>query len=101
MSFVAWVYIMTNWSHSVLYVGFTTNLRTRVWEHCMKRNPNSFTARYSVNKLVYFQGFLSVSEAEDAEKYMKGKTRAWKRSLISKHNPYWKDLANPISAGML
>jgi putative endonuclease len=92
VSFVAWVYIMTNQSHSVLYAGFTTDLKTRVWEHSTKRNPASFTARYSVNKLVYYQGFLSVSEAESAEGYIKGKKRDWKRALINKHNPAWKDL---------
>ena len=92
MQFVAWVYIMTNGSQSVLYVGFTTNLRNRMWEHITKQNPKSFTARYSVHRLVYYQGFLSVTEAENAEKFIKGKTRAWKRTLISKHNPKWSDL---------
>jgi putative endonuclease len=66
---VAWVYIMTSQSHSVLYTGFTTNLEVRVWEHSTKQNPDSFTSRYSVNKLVYYQGFLSVTEAEKAERY--------------------------------
>ena len=94
MRFVAWVYIMTNWSRSVLYVGRTTNLPARVWEHRTKRNASSFTARYSVNRLVFFQGFLSVREAETAEAYIKGKTRAWKKELISKQNPTWKELSS-------
>lgn len=93
---VAWVYIMTNSSHSVLYVGFTTDLRTRAWEHRTRQNPCSFTARYSVDKLVYFQGFLSIAEAERAEKYIKGKTRAWKLHLIKQQNPYWKDLTGQL-----
>ena len=92
---------MTNVSQSVLYVGFTTNLPTRVWEHCTKQNPTSFTARYSVNRLVYYQGLLSVIEAEKAEKYIKGKTRAWKRDLIGKHNPEWKALASEVKTGVL
>jgi putative endonuclease len=100
MLFVAWVYVMTNHSHTVLYSGVTTDLATRVWEHRTKQNPSSFTARYSVNKLVYHQGFLSVEEAEKAEKYIKRKTRAWKTALISKHNPKWKDLTDEVRNGM-
>jgi putative endonuclease len=96
MNFIAWVYIMTNWSQSVLYVGFTTNLPPRMWQHRTKRNPKSFTAQFMVNRLVSYQGFLSVTEAKKAEKYMKGKTRAWKRALISKHNPKWKDLNDEV-----
>jgi putative endonuclease len=87
---------MTNQSNSVLYVGFTTDLKTRVWEHSIKQNPTSFTARYNANKLVYYQGFLSVSEAESAEQYIKGKKREWKRALIDKHNPTWQDLRSQI-----
>lgn len=96
MNFIAWVYITTNSSQSVLYVGFTTDLSTRIWEHATKRNPTSFTARYSVTRLVYYQGFLSVEEAEKAEKYIKGKTRAWKIALIIKQNPKWRDLADEV-----
>lgn len=96
MSFVAWVYIMTNWSHSVLYVGFTIDLPTKVWEHVAKQNPTSYTARYWVNRLVYYQGFLSVPEAEKAERYIKGKKRDWKKNLVSKHNPAWKDLGDEV-----
>src|SRR4051812_14202747 len=92
MDFNAWVYIITNRSNSVLYTGYTTDLRTRTWEHRTRQNPGSFTARYSVNKLVYLQGFLSVSEAKNAEKYIKGKQREWKKALITKHNPKWIDL---------
>lgn len=68
-----------------------------MWEHKTKRNPTSFTARYSVNKLVYYQGFLSITEAEEAEKFIKGKTRAWKHALITKRNPTWKDLINEVT----
>jgi putative endonuclease len=96
-SHVAWVYMMTTRSNSVIYTGFTTALDTRVWEHSTKQNPNSFTAKYNVNKLVYYQGFLSVTEAEKAELYIKGKNRAWKRALISKHNPKWQDLRDGIN----
>jgi putative endonuclease len=100
MRFVAWVYIMTNWSRSVLYVGFTTNLRTRAWEHRTKQNPGSFTERYTANRLVYYQGFLSVTEAEQAETYIKGKERDWKKMLITKHSPEWKDLTAEVNEGI-
>jgi putative endonuclease len=94
--FTAWVYIMTNWSKSVLYTGFSTDLPTRAWEHRTKQNPKSFTARYEVNRLVYYQGFLSVDEAEKSERYIKGKKREWKKTLISKHNPEWRDLTDEL-----
>ena len=90
--YVAWVYMMTNQSRTVIYVGFTTDLQSRVWEHSTKQNPASFTARYNVNRLVYYQGFLSITEAESAENYIKRKKRQWKISLINKHNPTWEDL---------
>ena len=100
MLFTAWVYIMTNWSKSVLYTGFTTDLPTRMWEHRTKQNPNSFTARYEVNRLVYYQGFLSVQEAEKAERFIKGKKREWKKGLITKYNAEWKDLTEEVRSLM-
>jgi putative endonuclease len=98
MRFIAWVYLITNRSQSVLYVGFTTDLSSRMWEHRAKLNESAFTARYSVNKLVYYQGFLSVAQAEKAEKFIKGKTRAWKRALVSERNPKWRDLSEEVQA---
>jgi putative endonuclease len=97
---VAWVYLMANQSSSVIYTGFTTDLATRMWEHSTKQNPTSFTALYNVNRLVYYQGFLSVIEAESAEKYIKGKNRKWKRELITKHNPNWKNLIADIKKSL-
>ena len=98
--FIAWVYILTNRTRSVLYTGFTTDLVTRIREHSTKRNPDSFTARYGVNQLVYYQGFLSIAEAEQAEKYIKGKTRAWKKALIDRHNSKWKDLSFEVKSAL-
>jgi putative endonuclease len=89
---VAWVYLMTNKSRTVIYTGFTTDLPARMWEHSTRQIPTSFTARYKVDRLIYFEGFLSVIEAESAEQYIKGKKREWKCALIEKHNPSWKDL---------
>jgi putative endonuclease len=98
MRFTAWVYLMTNWSRSVLYVDFTTDLPKRLWEHRTKQDPGSFTARYSTNRLVFYQGFLSATEAEDAVRFIKGQTRAWKHALISHRNPKWKDLTAEVRA---
>jgi putative endonuclease len=97
--FIAWVYIMTNTSRSVLYTGFTTRIDTRPWEHATRRNEKAFTAKYYVNQLVYVQGFLSIDEARDSELFIKGKTRAWKIALIEKHNPKWKNLYDEVLRG--
>ena len=65
----AWVYILTNNRNTVLYVGVTNNIETRIWEHRTKQNPKCFTARYNINKLVYFEGFNSIVEAIGREKF--------------------------------
>jgi putative endonuclease len=76
-----------------LYVGVTTNLATRLWEHTTKQNPTSFTARYNIGKLIYYEGFISVVDAIAREKFIKGKSRKWREVLIGKMNPEWNDLA--------
>ena len=87
-----WVYILTNENNTTLYVGVTTDLATRLWEHRTKQNASSFSAKYNLFKLVYFQGFSTIVEAIKMEKYIKGKTRQWKIALITNFNPTWKDL---------
>ncbi len=83
---------MTNARHSVLYTGVTSDIVSRVLEHKEKQHPGSFTAKYNVNKLVYFEVFSSIEEAIKQEKFIKGKKRDWKLDLISQQNPDWKDL---------
>lgn len=92
----AFVYILTNIHNTVLYVGVTNALRTRVWEHKRKQNSKSFTAKYNIYKLVYFETFESIIEAITREHYIKGKTRKWKEVLINKTNAEWKDLTDEI-----
>ena len=92
----AWIYILTNVNRTVLYVGVTNNIRTRILEHRSKQDIKSFTARYNVNILVYYEGFDSIVEAIAREKYIKRKTRKWKEGLIGKVNPEWKEL-RPVS----
>ena len=88
----AWVYILTNSRHTVLYVGVTNNLATRLWEHRTKQNPTCFTARYNIHKLIYYEGLDSIVEAIAREKFIKGKSRKWKEALVQKMNPDWNDL---------
>ena len=93
----AWVYIMANKHDTTLYVGVTTDLRTRVWEHKSKSDPQSFTARYNVDKLVHVEGFEQIVKAIKREKFIKGKSRKWKKRLINRLNPKRTDLAEEIA----
>lgn len=90
---IAWVYILTNYTNKVLYVGSTVDIRTRLWEHRTKQNPNSFTARYNVTKLIYYEGYRYIHHARTREYYIKGKTRQWKVDLINTMNNDWNDLS--------
>lgn len=91
-----YVYILTNKTHSVLYTGVTSSLVNRVNEHKSKKYPNSFSARYNVNKLVYFKGFHSIEEAISEEKRIKGGSRKKKIELIEKENIDWIDLYDKL-----
>ena len=92
----AWVYIVTNKNHFVLYTGVTTDLSSRLYEHSTGQSRKSFTFRYNVSKLVYYEGFETVKEAVRREKYIKGKSRAWKEGLINSKNPEWRDLKDDL-----
>lgn len=87
-----YVYIMSNKYNSVLYVGMTNNLSRRVWEHRNHRNPFSFTARYQVHKLVYYEATVNVKSAIEREKQIKSWSRDRKVELIEKYNPTWEAL---------
>ena len=87
-----YVYIMSNYRRTVLYTGVTSSLLKRVPEHINKIHPESFTAKYNVNTLVYFEWHDSIEEAIRKEKLIKGKSRAYKLNLIKKLNPNWNDL---------
>jgi putative endonuclease len=83
---------MTNSMNTTLYVGVTTNIYTRIWEHRTSQYPTSFTARYKLFKLVYYEGFYLVTDAIIREKFIKGKSRGYKIELINVFNPSWNDL---------
>ncbi len=86
------VYIMTTGTNSVLYTGVTRDLKERVAQHKSKKHPGSFTARYNISKVVYYESFDSIGEAIKREKQIKGGSRKKKVELINSMNPEWKDL---------
>jgi putative endonuclease len=86
------VYIMTNRSGSVLYTGVTSDIKGRMIKHKLKKYPHSFTARYNVNKLVYYEAFDSMMDAIKREKQIKAGSRIKKEALINAMNPEWSDL---------
>lgn len=86
------VYIITNKKQGVLYIGETKRLKTRIYQHKTKAHPTTFSARYNLNKLVYYEDFKTKKEALIREKRMKKWNRAWKIELIEKSNPNWEDL---------
>lgn len=87
-----WVYIITNKSNKVLYIGMTKNLKRRIYQHKNKVHPTTFSAKYNLNKLIYFEVFEAKTEASVREKQMKKWNRDWKVELIEKNNPNWVDL---------
>ncbi len=87
----AWVYIMTNRPNGTLYVGVTTNLPRRAWEH-RAGIIEGFTKTYELKRLVYFEEHGAIQGAIQREKNMKHWKRAWKARLILESNPGWADL---------
>ena len=91
-----YVYILTNKNHNVLYTGVTRDLVRRVYEHKNHADPNSFTAKYKVDRLVYFEETSDVKAAIEREKQIKSWSRDRKIDLIFNFNPHWVDLYNRI-----
>jgi putative endonuclease len=89
------VYILANRRIATLYIGVTSDLMGRVWQH--KQNiVEGFTKRYSVHDLVWFELHDSMESAISRESAIKAWKRAWKIELIEKSNPYWRDLYSEI-----
>lgn len=86
------VYIMTNYSETSLYIGVTSNLQKRVWEH-KNKVVEGFTKKYNVDKLVYYELTDSIESAINREKQLKHWHRQWKINLIKEMNPDFKDLS--------
>jgi len=84
------VYILSNRSH-ILYIGVTNDLRVRVIQH-RRQTPGSFTTRYKITRLVYFERYQYINNAIAREKELKHWTRAQKIALIESTNPTWEEL---------
>jgi putative endonuclease len=93
----SYMYILASKRNGTLYVGSTTNLVKRIWEH--KNNIIlGFTAKYRVHQLVYYEVHQELMEAAKREKRLKNWCRQWKLNLIEKFNPTWRDLYDDITA---
>ena len=87
-----YVYILANSTNVTIYTGMTNDLIRRVYEHKHHIDSNSFTAKYDVHKLVYYDVTTDVTAAIEREKQIKGWNRKRKNKLITEFNPLWKDL---------
>ena len=87
-----YVYILTNWNNTVMYVGVTNELVRRVYEH-KNKIYEGFTKKYNLNKLVYFELFFDINEAIKREKEIKKWRREKKNTLVESTNPEWRDLS--------
>ena len=87
-----YVYILANSSNVTIYTGVTNNLIKRVYEHKTKVDAESFTAKYNVHKLVYYEMTNDVRSAIEREKQIKSWNRKRKNLLVEKMNPTWIDL---------
>jgi putative endonuclease len=86
-----YVYIMASRRNGTLYVGVTSNLQQRAYEHRSGLQA-SFTRQYHVHRLVYYEACPDMASAIQREKRIKKWRRAWKLRLIEQHNPQWDDL---------
>ena len=93
---VGFVYMVTNKNNTTIYVGVTSNLPARILEHKTKQYKNSFSAKYNLDKLVYWEAFQDIGNAIGREKQIKGGSRQKKLDLINSINPEWIDLYESI-----
>jgi putative endonuclease len=88
-----YVYILTNKTNKVLYIGVTNNLVRRIFEHKNKL-VEGFTKKYNLSKLVYYEVTNDIYSALEREKQLKNWHRDWKINLINSFNPVWADLSD-------
>jgi putative endonuclease len=93
-----YVYILASKRNGTLYIGITSDLIKRAWQH-KEKFVDGFTKKYNVNKLVYFEQYIDPENAIKREKRLKKYERQWKIKLIEKDNPQWKDLYNTLVSG--
>jgi putative endonuclease len=89
-------YILGSQRNGTLYIGVTSNLVQRIWQH-KTRQSEGFTNQYHVHKLIYYEVFDDMYHAITREKQLKKWNRAWKIRLIESTNPYWRDLWEEIN----
>jgi len=85
-----YVYFLTNFQRTTLYIGFISNLAKRIWEH-KEGKGSKFTSKYKLTILVYAEEFDSIVDAIDREKQLKNWHKEWKWNLIKQHNPKLED----------
>jgi putative endonuclease len=90
------IYILASQRNGTLYIGVTSNLRQRVWQHRNDLVPG-FTRQYGVHQLVFFEVHSTMESAIAREKQLKKWNRVWKLRLIEGANPQWRDLWTEIS----
>jgi putative endonuclease len=91
----SYVYILANKRNGTLYIGVTSDLKKRIWQH-KEKIFKGFSANYNINKLVWYEVHTSIDEAILREKQLKAWQRNWKLRLIESGNPYWDDLYESI-----
>ncbi|MCF6330416.1 MAG: GIY-YIG nuclease family protein [Sulfurimonas sp.] len=91
----SYIYIMANKKNGTLYIGVTSDIVKRVYEHKNKL-VDSFTKKYNLNKLVYYEVYDEINEAIKREKQLKSWKRDWKNELVEKMNKNWCDLYKEI-----
>lgn len=89
------VYVLATHRHGTLYIGVTSNLRKRVWQH-KNHLLSGFTGRYAVYRLVYYELHAAMLGAIQREKQLKNWKREWKIELIERSNPDWRDLYGDV-----
>ncbi|MFH0771907.1 MAG: GIY-YIG nuclease family protein [Candidatus Omnitrophota bacterium] len=94
-----YVYILANHKNGTLYIGITSNIIKRIWEHKDKA-VKGFTSRYGVDKLVYLEEFSDPENAIRREKRLKKYSRQWKLNLIERQNSNWDDLYENFVSGL-
>lgn len=90
------VYMITNKPKGVLYIGSTTRLKIRIGQHKRKVHPTAFSARFNLNKLVYFKHLPNKEGMLKKERQLKKWNRDWKIRLIEEMNPDWEDLYHKL-----
>mgnify|MGYP003296081021 CR=1 FL=1 len=87
-----YIYILTNYTKTTLYIGVTNDITRRIYEHKNHIYRNSFTDKYNVNICIYYEDFNTIEEAISREKEIKKWSRKKKENLINTINPEWKEI---------